>query len=275
MRFNVKYVGAGGTVDMSSAPILYREHDFMRREHNYSATALVSGLGSKLARFYREAKEHKITLSVWGDDMHKTLNAMTEVFERDIFLQSPGKLLVNDEYLNCYVIASEVSDWTLAGNGVTVSLTILAEKPLWIREELLYYETFTIEASSGFILPTAIPFGFTANPGIRQLMIDHYASVPAEISLFGPFVNPSFSIGSHIYQINGTLLAGERFIVNQLNKTVVKITNSGEVINCFNLRSKTSSVFEPIPAGGNVLTYSGEFAISLILFYERGEPRWS
>ena len=58
MRFNVKYIGAGGEVDMSTAPILYREHDFMKREHNYSATALVSGLGSKLARFYREARVH-------------------------------------------------------------------------------------------------------------------------------------------------------------------------------------------------------------------------
>lgn len=275
MRFNVKYTGAGGTVDMSTAPILYREHDFMKREHNYSVTALVSGLGSKLARFYREAREYTIQLSVWGANMHDTLNEMTDVFERDIFLQKPGKLLVNEEYLNCYIIASEVSDWTLAGNGVVVSLTILAEKPLWIREEALNFETFTIESSSGFILPTAIPFGFTANPGIRQLPIDHYASVPAEISLFGPAVNPSFSIGSHIYQVNGTLSAGERFVINQLNKTVLKITNSGEVINAFNLRSKTASVFEPIPIGWNVLTYSGEFSIGLVLFYERGEPQWS
>lgn len=260
---------------MSSAPILYKEHDFMKREHNYSVTALVSGLGSKLARFYREAMEYKITLSVWGDSMHDTLNSMTEVFERDIFLQSPGKLQVNDEYLNCYVISSEVNDWTMAGNGVAVSLTILSEKPFWIREELLHYETFTISASSGFILPTAIPFGFSANHGIRQLRIDHYASVPAEISLFGPSINPSFSIGSHIYQVNGTLSAGERFVINQLNKTVLKITNSGEVINAFNLRSKVSSIFEPIPSGDNVLTYSGEFAISINLFYERGEPKWS
>lgn len=275
MRFNVKYIGAGGEVDMSTAPILYREHDFMKREHNYSATALVSGLGSKLARFYREAREYTIQLSVWGVNMHDTLNEMTDVFERDIFLQKPGKLLVNEEYLNCYIIASEVSDWTLAGNGVVVSLTILAEKPLWIREELLSYGTFTAGSATGFILPTAIPFGLTSNVGIRQLIVDSNLSASAEISLFGPFVNPSFSIGEHIYQVNGTLLAGERFVINQLDKTVIKITNSGEVINCFGLRSKTYSVFEPIPAGENILTYSGEFAISINIFYERGEPQWS
>ena len=275
MRFSVKYIGAGGTVDMSSAPILYQEHDFMKRETAYNSTPLVSGLGSKLTRFFKEAKEYKISLSVWGEDMHATLNGMTDVFERDIFSQTPGKLFVNEEYLNCYIIASNVGDWTLAGNGVSVELTVMAEKPLWIKEELLSYGTFTAGSATGFILPTAIPFRFTSNTGIRQLIVDHHSSVLAEISLFGPFVNPSFSIGEQIYQVNGTLLAGERFVINQLDKTVIKVTNSGEVINCFNLRSKTYSVFEPIPAGENILTYSGEFAISINLFYERGEPQWS
>lgn len=260
---------------MSTAPILYKEHDFMKRAHGYSATALINGLGSKLSRFYREAREYTIQLSVWGADMHDTLNNMTDIFERDIFLKVPGRLQVNEDYLNCYIIASEVGDWTLAGNGVTVELTILAEKPLWIREELLSFGTFTSDSASGFILPTAIPFGLTSSAGIKQLIVDYHASVLAEISLFGPSVNPSFSIGSHLYQVNGTLLAGERFVINQLDKTVVKVTNSGEIINAFNLRSKTSSVFEPIPAGENILTYSGDFAVSINLYYERGEPQWS
>ena len=275
MRFNVKYVGAGGTVDMSSAPILYQDHDFMKRETGYNSTPLVSGLGSKLTRFFREAKKYKIVLSVWGDDMHATLNGMTDVFERDIFLQTPGKLIVNEEYIHCYIISSNVGDWALAGNGVSVELTVLAEKPLWIKEELLSFGTFTAGSASGFILPTAIPFGLTSSAGSRQIIVENHASVLAEICLFGPSVNPSFSIGTNIYQVNGTLLSGERFVINQINKTVVKVTNSGEVINCFNLRSKTYSVFEPIPAGGNILTYSGEFAVSINLFYERGEPKWS
>lgn len=274
MRFTVKYVGAGGEVDMSTAPILYKEHDFMKRETSYNTTSLVNGLGSKLTRFYKEAREYTIQLSVWGADMHEVLNNMTDVFERDVSLQKAGRLYVNNEYLPCYVTASNVGDWTYAGNGVSVELTILAEKPFWVREELLSYGTFTLETNTGFILPTAIPFGFTSNAGIKQLIVDHHSSVFAEISLFGASVNPSFSIGSHVYQVNGTLLSGERFVINQANKTVVKVTNSGETINAFNLRNKLVSVFEPIPTGENVLAYSGEFAISVNLFYERGEPKW-
>ena len=63
-------------------------------------------------------------------------------------------------------------------------------------------------------------------------------------------------------------------MINQINKTVEKVTNSGEVINSFNLRNKEYSVFDPIPAGESIMTYSGEFPISITLFYERGEPKW-
>ena len=64
MRFNVKYIGAGGTVDMSSAPILYQEHDFMKRTHGYEVTQLLSGIGGRLTRFQKESREYKIILSV-------------------------------------------------------------------------------------------------------------------------------------------------------------------------------------------------------------------
>lgn len=278
MKYDIKYVSNNGIVELSTHPLVYTGQDFFRKRHAYESTNLISGRGVKVKRFYRDAEEYTLSLGLLTTDRTEAderYQRMSAVFENDIEDRKPGKLYVNGSYLECYVISSETEDMSVAGVMFAIQLTILAEKPLWIREEPLNFETFTVEASSGFILPTAIPFGFTANPGIRQLSIDHYASVPAEISFFGQAVNPSFSIGSHIYQVNGTLLAGERFVINQLDKTVVKVTNSGEVINAFNLRSKTSSVFEPIPAGGNVLTYSGEFAISLILFYERGEPRWS
>ena len=278
MKLDIKYIGAGGEINLSQSPVYYAETDFFKRQHNYSVTPLISGRGSKKGRFYKDATEYNLTLNVVGqtkEHAYELINEMDDLFERDVYAEVPGKLYVNDYYVNCYVVSSASTDRIHVGNLFFVTLKILVEQPLWIHEEALNFETFTIESSSGFILPTSIPFGFTANPGIRQLQIDHYASVPAEISLFGPAVNPSFSIGSHIYQVNGALSAGERFIINQLNKTVLKITNSGEVINAFNIRSKTASVFEPIPTGGNVLTYSGEFAISLTLFYERGEPRWN
>lgn len=274
MRFNVKYIGAGGTVDMSSAPILYQEHDFMKRTHGYEVTQLLSGIGGRLTRFQKDSREYKIILSVWRDDMYDTLNWMTDIFDRDVAEKVPGKLFVNDEYLQCYVVGSDVKNWTLSGNGVAVELTIFAEKPIWVKEELQTFDTFEANSAAGFKLPTAIPFGFTSSAGSRQLNIDHYTSVLAEISLFGPATSPSFSIGSHIYQVFGALSAGERYVINQINKTVKKITNSGEVINSFNLRNKEYSVFDPIPAGESIMNYSGEFPISITLFYERGEPKW-
>lgn len=278
MKLEIKYIGSGGEINLSQTPVFYAETDFFRRQHNYSLTPLISGRGSKKGRFYRDATEYTLNLNVIGETKeraHELINEMDDLFERDVYAETPGRLYVNDYYVNCYVVSSESTDRIHVGNMFFVALKILVEQPLWIREEVLSFGTFTASSGSGFILPTAIPFGLTSNAGIRQLIIDHHASVRAEICMFGPAVNPSFSIGGNIYQVNGTLLAGERFVINQLEKKVTKITNSGEVINAFNLRSKTYSVFEPIPTGESLLTYTGEFAISLNLFYERGEPRWN
>ena len=99
---------------MSSAPILYQEHDFMKRTHGYEVTQLLSGIGGKLTRFQKDSREYKIILSVWRDDMYDTLNWMTDIFDRDVAEKVPGKLFVNDEYLQCYIVGSDVKNWTLS-----------------------------------------------------------------------------------------------------------------------------------------------------------------
>ena len=96
-----------------------------------------------------------------------------------------------------------------------------------------------------------------------------------KISVFGPCSNPEFIIGENTYRVNGTLLSGERYEIDQRTKTVIKVTNSGEIVNAFNLRNKTESVFEPIEPGENILSYNGDFAIEITIFYERSEPLWS
>ena len=277
MKYDIRYVGAKGTVEMSSAPIIYQEQDFFKRKYGYSATSLLNGRGSKVTRFHKEAQEYTLNLKVLTgirDAADEIMKGIEDIFENDVAQMSPGRIYVNGEYINCYVIASESEDRTFVGKYFGLRLTILAEQPIWIREELQTFDMFEASATTGFKLPTAIPFCFTSSAGSRQLQIDHYTSVFAEISLFGPATSPSFSIGSHIYQVFGTLSAGERYVINQINKTVEKITNSGEVINSFNLRNKEYSAFDPIPAGESIMTYSGEFPISITLFYERGEPKW-
>jgi len=50
--------------------------------------------------------------------------------------------------------------------------------------------------------------------------------------------------------------------IDQVNKTITKITSSGERLNFFAYRGKTYSVFEPIPSGENYITYSNDFTFS-------------
>jgi len=57
MRFSVKYTGTGGEVDMSTAPILYKEHNFMKREHKYSATDNLKCGVFKFGQFHSNLKK--------------------------------------------------------------------------------------------------------------------------------------------------------------------------------------------------------------------------
>ena len=263
---------------MSESPIFYDETDFFSRQHNYSLTALSSGKGSKLGRFYRDATKYQLTVNVVGnteEQAHELLNEMNRLFEWDVFSALPGKLFVNEQYINCYIVSSKAVDRLYAGTMFLVTLDILAEQPIWISEERHDFLTFTDGSEIGFKLPTAFPLGFTAGNGSRQLLVDHYVSCPMKISVFGPCSNPEFIIGENTYRVNGTLLSGERYEIDQRTKTVIKVTNSGEIVNAFNMRNKTESVFEPIEPGENILSYNGDFAIEITIFYERSEPLWS
>jgi hypothetical protein len=274
----IKYIGLGGELDMSSSSIFYAEHNFFTRQYKYSISPLLNGRGGKLDRFYHDSSEYSLTLNVVGqteEQAHELLNGMTKMFERDVFAQTPGKLYINDEYINCYVVSSVATERTHLGNMFTVTLSVLAEQPIWVTEERYDFLTFTDGSETGFKLPTAFPFGFTADKGSRQLIVDHYTSCPMQIAIFGPSSNPEFIVGEHTYRVNGTLLAGERYVIDQRNKTVVKVTNSGEVVNAFNMRNKTESVFEPIQSGENIVSYNGDFAIGITVFYERSEPQWN
>ncbi len=262
---------------MSSSSIFYAEHDFFTRKYKYSISQLLNGRGGKLGRFYRDATEYSLMLNVIGkteEQAHELLNGMTNVFERDVFAQTPGKLYVNDEYIKCYVVSSVATERLYSGTMYIVALAIFAEQPIWVTEERHDFLTFVDGSETGFKLPTAFPFGFTADKGNRQLLVAHYTSCPMQIAIFGPCSDPEFIVGERTYRVNGTLLAGERYVVDQRDKTVVKVTNSGEIVNAFNMRNKAESVFEPIQPGENIVSYNGDFPVEITIFYERSEPQW-
>lgn len=87
-------------------------------------------------------------------------------------------------------------------------------------------------------------------------------------------MNPQVSIGNIPYLVNITLEEGEYLIIDSRSETVTKVMNKGERINAFHNRQKGRKFFQKIPPGRQLIAWTGKFDFDLIIFEERGEPRW-
>ncbi len=266
----------GQTVDFTVAPFGWNGLEPLDWDWTPNVKARPFLNGSRLIRLSKSYREFAILVIAKGtaQEVAEGVNHLNAVVEVDLLSKTQGQLWLGEQYINCFVTAS-VHEEYIQGNFVSFELTIFTLYPFWTTEELNSFATFSTGAATGFILPTALPFNIGTTLGTSRIVNEHYAPSQAVITMFGPAVNPSFTIGDHVYTVNGALGAGERFVIDQRANTLVKITQPGEVINAFNQRGKQYSVFEPIPVGESQVYYSGEFAIDILLLKERSAPQWS
>ena len=60
-----------------------------------------------------------------------------------------------------------------------------------------------------------------------------------------------------------------------LYRKIVKVKVDGTEENLFNSKNNESSIWEKIPAGLSIVSWNGAFGFDIILFNERGTPRWT
>lgn len=273
----LKYVTASGnSIYLSAVPFAWREFEALDYSWDSTYTKNAASHGSKITDITRQSKAFRIQLvasnGTWSE-ITAMLDLMHAYFEADILAKTPGRLYLGDQYITGY-FAESIKSTVIDGRAVILDLTFVSGSAFWITEDLHTFAPLTEGSETGFILPTALPMAIVA-PSSRQLVNDHYAACKAIITMYGPASDPEFSLGSHVYSMTGSLSDGERIEIDQVNKTITKITSSGERLNFFAYRGKTYSVFKPIPSGENYITYSNDFTFSILLLKERSEPQWS
>lgn len=277
--FNLKYVSSQGIeVDLTGRPYLWSVNNLSDYEWNVEAAPLrPSGIGAGRSRLTRGNQSKNVEIAVYrgdGESVYADVDYLLGVFETDVLRGQYGKLFIGQQYCEGYFTAAQHTIWK--NNRVAkLALTFTTDYPFWIEEETLVLPIFSESALPGLKLPTLIPFHVLAPLGSVPISNRHYAPASSEITFFGPAVNPSVTVGSHIYTVSGILGDGERFVIDQKNRTVVKTTQSGEQINAFKQRGKSYSVFEPIPVGTETVYYSGEYAVEIKMLIERSKPTWS
>lgn len=273
----IKYVSAFGvTVNFSgSEHAPYQTQDLF--DSTWDVQSVTSGAGSRIKNLTRSLKQFNIRIATWDDSYNNTktkLNYLHSIFDKDCQSNLRGRLYVDDAYMLGNITDSKKDGYPTEG-WLFVDLTFSSDSSFWITEEYIEFPTFVVDNAVSFILPTKMPFIIGATLRSRPLFNSHYTSSKAVISMFGPVTDPQFMVGTHLYKVSGTLTESERFEINQQEQSVIKITQSGERINVFAQRSKTDSVFKPIPSGESLLYSGGDFTLTILLFMERGEPLWN
>lgn len=271
----------GQSVDFMSWPYMVSESDLFDYEWSYESKNSVS---PKISRFYRELAEKSLKVSVAATSeeyYRQAVQTLFEVTEQDVLNQTPGKFWVNGEYLSCYFIKSQKSDWVPGVEFLVNTFSIVSETGFWIRETTTAFRASgnasLLSDSSGkrnLDYPADYPMDYASGMAGKSLMNDGFFDTDFEITVYGGCQNPEINIAGHTYHVDSQLDTGEYLKINSVTKKVYKVKVNGEQVNQFHLRDRDSYIFQKIPAGKNAVTWDGLFGFDITLLEKRSEPRW-
>ena len=238
-------------------------------------------INDRISRFYHKTTSRKLPLVVKGKTDAETIavmNRLHELAEVDVEARIPGKIFVGDYYTNGYITASTKSNYLISKKFCNIELTLTSDDPAWYREQTTTFlpgEGSAIGIGGGTDHPYDYPYDYALSMKGRKIVCDSVGSSAFRLLIYGEAVNPSVVIGGHVYAINGTIGKGETLLIDSLSKKITLTTAYGNNINWFDKRGRDDYIFEPIPAGQNIVSWSGTFGFDLKVIEKRSEPRWT
>lgn len=240
-------------------------------------------INSRISRFYRKTTDRKLPLTVickTEDEAVNVKNRLMEIAEVDIEAMLPGKIIVGDYYTKGYITASVKSRYAIKKRFCRIVLTLTSEDPVWYREETYSFfsngETNTPDASDvGTDYPWDYKWDYTISQSANRIACNSVRDNAFRMKIYGEITNPAVTIGGHLYAVDGAVKAGETLLIDSLTKTITLTKATGEKENWFDMRDRTSYIFEPIPPGQHLVIKNGTFGVDLTVIEKRSEPKWT
>lgn len=235
----------------------------------------------KIKRLYAGIVEKDIDVTIFADNKEQfcaAMNRLHEIIDIDILANTKGRLYIDEQqYLPCYISASNKSEWDWLLNYTEDTLTLLTDYPFWITERK-YIFRYIASADKLFLdYPYNYAYDFASEHNAHRDTINntHYCACHFLAIFYGPCIDPSFVVDGHPYAVMTTLEEGEYLRLDTRDRTITKVTNAGDEINEFNNQRRDVSIFEKITPGLHTVTWNGTYGIDVILYEERSEPKWS
>ena len=276
----------GERIDLSDYPYIFQEGSLLDWTYTYSTDNLVNR--DVTYDYKMAAKSTPIKLAVLCDytiplerrkqKWKEAVDHLCDVISTDVADNKNGKLYTDTGfYLNCKIVGSQKSDWRMGMPIMFNTLSVLSDKPVWIREETkeFFPQSGDLAVENGLDYTYDYMYDYTAQKaGTADWYIDHYDSSEFMITIFGPCVNPRVLIDGYPYEVFDTLEDNEYIVIDSRNHSVMKYLANGTTRDLYDLRAKEQSIFEPIPSGNINLSWSGAFGFNITIFIERNEPQW-
>lgn len=269
----VTYISsAGNTYQLHSKyGVVHKRLPFRSWSWKPRTTELEQGV--RVSGFTRAAAQYKSELLFYGsvEEQTELINDLHDDFEGDMRRKKTGRIIVEGQYLDCYVIGVDARH----NKGVTTdSIQIYAPYPYWIEEQNIVLEKSEVNEGDYLDFPYDYRYDFTAPVvGRKIIKSDFPFSSKYRIVIYGLAVNPRITVNGYDYVLYATIPAGAYVVIDSRQKTVMMYNTNGTQTDLFNFRNKTNSIFREIPEGNLDISWDSSFGADLTVFHERSEPK--
>lgn len=266
MLDKIKYINSQGfVIDFTKPPFIANETELRNYEWN------VNVVNDRISSFRKVgviSKPLPITVAGTADEINNIMDA----FDIDVLNNAAGKLFINDYYIDCFITASSVSDYTGNNKFQTRILTVTFNNSNWIKEESFNFKASDISITGGL----DFDYDFNYDLGYKgklEFMNPSAFDCDFRITIEGAETSPIISIGDNSYNVNCVIDRGSILVIDSKSKMIYTLDSNGNKVNQFNQRNRENYIFKKIKTGLNLVELNVT-AFSLILYLERSEPEW-
>ena len=231
---------------------------------------------NKILSFDRKIRKYNLPVVIMcrnKEEGFQKRNALFEIAEKDVLAKKYGTLQIGDYKLQCYVKESKKSEYLTNKRYMKVQLSIVTDKPYWVKETTYRFRSNT-NTSEYLDYTYDFPYDFMNSLSLSNFNNANFTASNFKIIIYGAVENPQLTINSHVYGVEATLVANETLTIDSLEKTIEQVSVAGTRYNKFNNRNKDSYIFEKIAAGKCAVLPSEKFDFDIVIYEERGEPKW-
>lgn len=273
---DLRYVNSKGVeLNLTQWPYMYSSGDLYDFMWDCN---LISGTSNRITEFYKSPVEKPIKISITADTREEFAKAVDHLFETvevDVINLTPGKLYIGDMYIRCYIRGIKKADFNMGVEFMFSELSVLFENQFWITEVSKSFKPNAGTSSAALDYPHDYPYDYAPQILSENIVNDNYADADFRLTIYGPAVNPSVTIGPNIYKVYTELSETDYLVIDTQERIVAQYDNVGTETEKFNSREKIYEIYAKIPPGIHEVYWPGGYGFDITMYQKRSEPRWN